>query len=300
MRQGKCYLVVGGDSLVGQAVAEALRRRGKNFYVTTRRSGTTNAHRIYLDLEGIEDFVAPSDASYAFVIAAATNYERCENDPLARVINVELVPRLIASLLDQDMFVTFISTNSVFGGERPWPNEEAPHAPGIAYAEQKSEGERAINEIAVQRAAHDRLNIVRLTKILTAGVPPLPDWLKAWRSGEAVSPFSDLKFAPLSADYTSDSLVTIGEKHIPGMLHLSGAENVSYVDLAHAMAHRLGIDPLLVQPTTATEKGVRIAFKPTYSGLGMDRTTELSGITPQPLSSVIEDIFPEAGQGSLQ
>ena len=289
------FLVVGGDSLVGGGVVRALRRRGYRTLASTRRVGTVDDARVKLDFEDDAPFSIPSDIDYAYVVAAATNYDRCEKDPNAHRINVELIPRLVASLLEQGVFVTFISTNSVFGGDRPWPAEEDPHEPGIAYAKQKSEGEKVIRASAQRLSALERLNIVRLTKILNRDTSPLPAWFAAWQRGEAVQPFSDLVFAPMSVRFVGEALATIGEKRIPGQLHLSGAENVSYVDLANALAERLGFGRALIAPTTAVERGVNIPFKPRYSGLGMRRTTGLSGIEPQALSSVVDDLLAEGG-----
>ncbi|MDA0226399.1 MAG: sugar nucleotide-binding protein, partial [Proteobacteria bacterium] len=197
------------------------------------------------------------------------------------------------SLLEQGVFVTFISTNSVFGGERPWPGEDDPHAPGIAYARQKDEAEQVIVEAARRLGASERLNITRLTKILDRDTSPLPAWFAAWKKGEPVQPFHDLVFAPMTVGFVGEALATLGEKRVPGNLHLSGAENVSYVRFAQALALRLGVDEKLIAPTTATAKGIHIAFKPTYSGLGMQRTTRLTGVRPQTLAGVIEDLTKE-------
>jgi dTDP-4-dehydrorhamnose reductase len=284
------FLVVGGDSLVGGGLYRALERRGNAPLASTRRRDTVGERRVQLDFESDTPFRAPPGIDYAFIVAAATNYDRCEKDPLAHRINVELVPRVVASLLEQGVFVTFISTNSVFGGERPWPGEDDPHAPGIAYARQKAEAEKVIRASTERMKAADRLNIVRLTKILDRDTSPLPAWFSAWKRGEAVQPFSDLIFAPMTVRFVGEALATIGEKRVPGNLHLSGAQNVSYVDFAKSLAGRLDVDPRLISPTTAVEKGVTIPFKPRYSGLGMRRTTELTGITPQTLAEVAADL----------
>lgn len=290
MNRGKGYLVVGGDSLVGGGLFRALRRRGHVALVSTRRRETLGADRICLDFESDEAFLAPTQIDYAFIVAAATNYERCETDPLAHRINVDLIPRLVLSLLDQGVFVAFISTNSVFGGERPWPHEDDPHAPGIAYAKQKDEAEKIIRQGASRAGTEERLNIVRLTKILDRQTSPLPAWCSAWARGEPVQPFADLIFAPMSVQFVGEALATIGEKRVSGNLHLSGAENVSYVDLATHLARAMGVDPRLIEPTTAEAKGIHIAFKPRYSGLGMSRTTQLTGLKPQSIAEVARDL----------
>jgi dTDP-4-dehydrorhamnose reductase len=290
MMKGNGYLVVGGDSLVGGGLLRALEGRGHAVLASTRRRDTLAERRVLLDFESDVPFRMPAGIDYAFVVAAATNYDRCERDPLAHQINVVLTPRLVASLLEQRVFVTFISTNSVFGGERPWPHEEDPHLPGIAYAKQKAEAEKTIRAEARRLGAEDRLNIVRLTKILDVDTPPLPNWFSAWGRGETIQPFSDLTFAPMSVRFVGNALATIGEKRISGDLHLSGAQNVSYVDLATELAGRLGIEAHLIAPTTAEEKGVNIPFKPRFSGLGMRRTTELSGVTPQTIAEVAKDL----------
>lgn len=296
MTEMKAFLVVGGDSLVGGSLLRALEKRGHDVYGSTRRRDSINERRVHLDFEDASGFVAPADVGYAYIVAAATNYDRCERDPLARKINVELIPQLIQFLLKQGIFVSFVSTNSVFGGERPWPNEDDPHAPGIAYARQKAEAEVAIKYLTNELGANDRLAIIRLTKILDCNTSPLPAWFSAWTRGEVIHPFSDLIFAPMSVQFVGEALATIGKKRVAGDLHLSGAENVSYVDFASALMTRLGIDERLVAPTTAVERGVHIPFKPTYSGLGMKRTTALTGIRPQTLLEVVDDLIKEYQQ----
>ena len=295
MKEGGGFLVVGGDSLVGAELARALERRGHATCSSTRRKAAVATRRVYLDFDSGALFRVPPGVDYAFLVAAATNYDRCETDPAARRTNIESIPRLAASLLEQGVFVTFISTNSVFGGERPWPHEDDVQAPGIAYAKHKAEGERSIRAAAARLKATERSNIVRLTKILGPDTPPLPGWFAAWRRGETVQPFADLVFAPMSVRFAAESLATIGEKRVPGNLHLSGAENVTYLDFANCLADRSGIDRRLIAPTTATEKGVNILFKPRYSGIGMHRTTELTGLMPQSLGSVVADLIEMRG-----
>jgi len=274
-------------------LVRALIRRNQRVIASTRRPDSVGEGKVFLDFESESRFMVPAGINYVYIVAAATNYERCETDPLAYRINVEFTPRLVGWLLEQGVFVTFISTNSVFGGDRPWPHEDDPHSPGIPYARQKAEAEIAIQEIVRRLNAADRINVVRLTKILGRTTSPLPNWFRAWDRGEAIEPFSDLTFAPMSVRFVGESLATIGEFRAPGALHLSGAENVSYVDLARCLAARMGVPATLISPTTAEAKGVHIPFKPKYSGIGMQKTTHITGLQPQVLDDVVLDISRE-------
>lgn len=292
MTSSSSVLVLGGDSLVGRAVIRSLKDQGNQVYSTTRRRHSLAANRLFCDIELLDSLAFPSVVGSVIIIAAATNYDRCANDLKARVINVELIPRLAKSFLEKGLHVTFISTNSVFGGETPWPSESAQHAPGIAYAQQKSDGEKAIQQAAEELGASEKLCITRLTKILAVDTSPIPAWLDSWSRGLPVEPFADLVFAPMSVAFVGKSLAYIGEKCFFGNLHLSGSENISYVAFAYAIARKLGVPPSLIQPTTSIEKVVHIAFKPSYSGIGMERTTALTGLKPQPLDQVLNDLFP--------
>ena len=98
MTEGPAFLVVGGDSLVGGGLVDALNRRSHRVFASTRRRETLGAQRVHLDFEDRETFRAPPGVGYAYLIAAATNYARCEQDPLAKIINVKLIPDLAASL----------------------------------------------------------------------------------------------------------------------------------------------------------------------------------------------------------
>ncbi|GAB6039368.1 hypothetical protein JCM17961_00410 [Endothiovibrio diazotrophicus] len=292
------FLIVGADGFVGSALMKALAVKGHEVYGTTRRADTTGGRRLFLDIEDYDSLVIPPGVDYAYITAAISNYEQCESDGRAYDFNVRVLPRLVEKLVGAGVFVTFISSNTVFGGETPWPEEDAEHVPNFSYARQKADGERALRELLSDAGRGEDFNVVRLTKVLGRDTSPLPGWRAAWRKGEAVEPFSDLIFSPVSRAYVAHSLLTIGELRIAGNFHLSGADNVSYVDLAKAMAEKGGVDERLIVPTTSTEKGVRLAFSPTYSGLSMARTTRLTGLAPQTLHSVVDDLYREMAAGA--
>lgn len=284
------HLVIGADSFVGSCLIRTLRERGHRVYGTTRRKDTLSPERLLCDFADPASLDVPPDVDRAHIVAAATDYARCATVPESHTVNTVHTPRLAGELLRKGLFVSFVSSNSVFGGDMPWPHEDGPHDARFPYAIQKDLAEAGVLRAARDAGCTDRLAIVRLTKVLGSSSSPLPSWLSAWREGRAVRPFADLIFAPLSLRYAAWALAVIGEKGVSGSLHVSGAANVSYVDFAHALAKALGVNPSLIVPTTATAEGVDIPFKPRYSGLGMTRTTACTGLRPQSMDEVVADL----------
>jgi len=284
-------LVVGADSFLGEKLINVLEKQHRYVVGTTRRKDTLSDNRVFLDLfEENLNFKAPQGTTYAYLLAGIVNYGKCETDPRAWEVNVDKMTRLAAQLLEQGIFVTFISTNTVFGGERPWCHEDDPHTPEFAYAKHKAAAELSIRAEAEKLDALDLLNVVRLTKILGVNTSPLPDWFSQLHQGKALNPFTDLIIAPMSLRYTAESLAEIGRHRLSGNLHLSGSENINYDDLAQALVTALGSTSTLITPTTATKMKVEIPFKPKFSGIGMERTTEFTGIKPQDLDAVVADV----------
>lgn len=290
MSSNSSYLVIGANSFVGGALIKVLQSRNYNTYGTTRRADQVSKNTLYLDFADVQSFEAPVDTSYAFVVAAATNYKNCEENLEAKKTNEEYTPVVISKLLNKGFFVTFISSNTVFGGDLQWPSENCLHRPNISYANQKSNAEKSVCAIAKEMQAEQRLNIVRLTKVLGISTPPLPDWFLAWEQKNIVRPFIDMIFSPISLKYVAESLASIGEKRISGNLHLSGSRNISYLDFAQSLAKKIGISGELIDPTTSEAVGIHIPFKPKFSGIGMERTTQLTGIKPQELDMVVNDL----------
>jgi dTDP-4-dehydrorhamnose reductase len=281
-------LIVGVDSLVGAATAQALRDRGTLLYGTTRRRETVSPERLLLDLGDVAAFDVP-DVDTAIICAAITPYGACETDPAAFEVNVHGPARLASKLAAAGVFVVYVSSNTVFGGNRPFCNEDDPLSPGFPYAEQKAQAERALGEAL---SAHpDACCVVRLTKVLAPHIPPLPDWSRDLAAGHPIHPFSDLIFAPISRQFVARALIRISEARLPGRFHLSGKENLSYADFAMQTVAAMGLPAELVQPTTAVAAGVRIAFQPRFSALGMARTQARLDVAPQPADSVVADLL---------
>jgi dTDP-4-dehydrorhamnose reductase len=272
-------------------LVEEFLSAGERAYGTTRRVGTAGGDRLFLDLaDNDPDLALPPDVNVVFLTAAMTGLRTSEVDASAYHVNVTNSVRVAQQVWAQGRRLVFLSSDTVFGGDRPFCNEQDALCPGIAYARHKAEAEARLTSLADEMGSAEGLTIVRLTKVLSAEVPPLPDWFARLEAGQSIRPFSDMTFAPVSLGRTAAVLRRIGDSGLPGVFHISGAENVSYVDFARRLVAELGLGQEHVVPTTSDAAGTVLTFRPRYSAMGMARSLELLGIGAEPLNEVVARI----------
>ncbi len=281
---GGTWLVVGGDGMIGRALTARAGRDGRTVLATTRRRKEAGPSRPYLELaQDPASWTLPEPVSVAFLLAAASNQASCCADPaVSRRINVDRTVALARRLAGQGAFVVFTSTNLVFDGEKAGYPTGASPSPTSEYGRQKAEAEQHLLALGPAVA------VVRLTKVLSADMPLIGGWIEKLGNGEPIEAFTDLICAPMPAGYVAEALALIGAAGRGGLFHLSGADEVSYADLARSLARRLGADGDLVRPVTSTEAGLRLQAIPKHSSLDAGGVATAFGLPPPRLAEVIE------------
>ena len=242
--EGPITLVVGSDSVIGGALLESLQSSGHSAMGTTRRRNTVNESRAYLDLSDEQvNWAHPLPVATAVLCAGVSRLEDCRTDPSgSRRINVESLCGLAEELSSQGAFVIFLSTNRVFDGATPYPTVEDPVSPATEYGRQKAEAERRISRLEGQTA------IVRLTKVLGPADPLFAGWRKSLSGSETIHPFEDVGMAPVPLTCAVAVLRRVLETRFPGIIQVSGPEDVTYAEAAKWGAHALGADVDLIHP----------------------------------------------------
>jgi dTDP-4-dehydrorhamnose reductase len=190
-------------------------------------------------------------------------------------------------LIEQGAFVVFLSSNTVFDGTAPWPEERQIYSPTCEYGRQKASAEQML--LALPGAA-ERMAVVRLSKVLSSQLGMAAEFLRRLRLKEHCDAFVDLKMSPISLRYVANGLLAIASRKLPGVFHLSSAEEPSYAQFAVRMANHVGADAALIQPVTSVQAGVDIMFRPEHPGLGMSRTRSILGIEPESLNSLFHEL----------
>jgi dTDP-4-dehydrorhamnose reductase len=266
-------LVVGGDSKIGRALCAFWQRSGTAVLATSRRPA--GAGTLFLDLAANgEAWEPPCRVTVAVLCASVTNIETCQRDPepTARV-NVHGLMSVADRLLARGAFVIYLSTNQVFDGSAPYRRPTEPVSPLTEYGRQKAEVERLLS------GRGERAAIVRLTKVVEPGMPLVRGWYQALQNRQAIHPFADMVMAPVPLAFAVEVLHRVATARLPGILQVSGAQDITYVQAAHHLADRAGAGPDLVQPTTSREKGLAFA-PPRHTTLDTMRLRTELGLEP--------------------
>jgi dTDP-4-dehydrorhamnose reductase len=279
-------LVVGGDSMIGAALADHLGKSGQDVWVTSRRPVVTGARRSRLDLRNIaEEWTCPSDVGVAIVCAGVTRLDACRRDPQgSHRVNVDGIGALTRRLAGRDVFVVYLSTNQVFDGTVPCrPASDAP-CPINEYGRQKAFAEAHIAGLG------DRGCIVRLTKILDRQVELFAGWIQSLRQGQSIHPFSNMTLAPVPLGSVVTILRLVIDRHLNGIIQVSGDEDISYAQAAAIGAQLIGANPTLIQPVTVPV-GDGDERPPQYTSLSTVRLCHDFGVYLPSASRTLADAF---------
>ncbi len=280
-------LIVGADSQIGQALIARYAALGITAMGTSRRRDSSWMH---LDLETDSEYwAAPPMVDVAVMCAAITGTAACkEHAGLAHMINVKATHRLAQSFVEAGSFVVFISSNLVYDGKVPFRHASEPPNPICDYGILKAMGESCMKVFG------DKVSIVRLTKVIGPRTPLLRGWIDSLMRGNVVRPFDDMVFSPLSFTFVAHALERLATRKVSGILHLSGATDISYAAAAHHIARRLGVPEKLVQPIGRRCADISDVDAPKYTSLAIGPAEQDVGIVfPHPYDTLDEIFFKE-------
>ena len=251
------WLIIGGDSTIGNSLSHAWSLQGRNFHSTTRNKFRVSKVRPYLDLGIDETSICSKDYDGAVLCIGESRVSYCEEHPReSSLINVQHTVELANALTKAGTYVLFLSSSRVFNGQtRSNPVGKIPN-PTTEYGRQKVEAEKQILDL-------EGSGILRLTKVLDSGSEPIKSWRESLTAEQAIYPFSNVFVAPISNEAVAEKVTQILEKKSAGIQHLSSTNLVSFFDLAMALCSEWNLDSSLIVPRVAPDS----PLYPRYSSL---------------------------------
>lgn len=282
-------LIIGGNGFIGASLSRRLVGDGVEV-ISTTRNHTDGITSIYFDLlDGNHAALLASQPDIVIVCAAMTNMFACERDPeISRRINVDGAVELVRVMIASGAYVVFLSSNTVFDGSVTHVNEDHKYCPTTEYGRQKALAEQRLLAIP---GSDKQLAIVRLSKVVSGNEGIAANFLRRIQAGCAFEAFDDLLLCPTSIGFVVEGLIRISMMRAPGIFHLSGEEEMSYVQFARFLALAIDADDSLVEPVNSRDQGIEVLFRPKYPSLGMARTECHLGVGPEPTSVMINKLI---------
>jgi dTDP-4-dehydrorhamnose reductase len=232
-------LIIGGNSMIGKALADKWSNQNFEVHSTSRRF--LNSNQIFFDLQGPNFSVFSDQYECIVFLAGDTNIQSCINNPiLSEKVNVT------NSILALDFFETissniiFISTDDVFFGSTPRESVNSPPKPKNLYGHQKALVERHITNNTANTA------ILRLSKVIHPKFNLFAEWRNAISQKQKIYPYIDKYFSPTNLVSVIEKISYIKSNNDTKIHHCSGEDDISYFDYA---LHYLDGNQTLIMPT---------------------------------------------------
>ncbi len=206
--------------------------------------------------------------------AAVTNVDLCEEQPdLAERVHVQMTRNLIETANEIGARIVYVSTDSVFDGERGNYHEDDPPAPRSVYARTKLAGEKLVHDAG-------RKHLIVRTNIFGWNAQPkqsLAEWiLSRLESGITVPGFVDAFFNPILVNDLAGLILEMMDKNLSGLHHVAGSERCSKHEFARRLARTFGQDENLIHSASLQASTLR-APRPRDSSLNTDGICRLLG-----------------------
>lgn len=240
----KTVLVTGASGFVGGQVLhespDSWRLHGLSR--TTRFADRDNLVQHPIDLlntAGVAELFESTRPETVIHSAAVADIDYCESHPEeASALNVEVTRHLVTLARAHDSRFVFLSTDTVFDGEKGNYGEDDAPIPINYYARTKVEAEQVVREI-LPSAVIARVSLVMGLPLGGAGNSFLMKMLETLKKG-GVARFPDHEIrSPIDVVTLARSLVELAGNGFSGTIHLAGNTRVSRYDLGLRIAEWL-------------------------------------------------------------
>lgn len=265
--------------MLGTAVALEARRRGYEvvglYHSVLPTVPGVSAEKLDIrDAEQVERTLSRARPDVMIHAAAEVRVDWCEDHPdEAARTNVDGTRNLAEAMARLGVPFLYVSTDSVFRGDRGHYSEEDEPGPVNVYAGTKLAGEEA-----TLKALPEAI-VARTTFYGWGGEhkPGLLDWiLGELEQGREIPGFADVVFCPIAVDDVATALLDLLERNGSGKYHVVGSETITKYEFARRVARRFGYDPSLVKPARLADRKMR-ALRPLDSSLNIDKLRRTLG-----------------------
>jgi UDP-4-amino-4,6-dideoxy-N-acetyl-beta-L-altrosamine transaminase/dTDP-4-dehydrorhamnose reductase len=252
-------LITGGSGLLGSNAAR-IAAKAFEVYATynshiSQIPGCRFVHLDVRDKQQVPSVFEKVKPDLVIHTAGLANVDYCEeHETEAWAINADGTENIAVASKEVGTKLIYISTDSVFDGEKgTYTEEDVPH-PLNVYAKTKLEGEKRVQKwladsIVVRTAfygwsLHDK--------------PSLTEWvLNSLRDGKKLKMWTDVFFSPILVNNLIEILIAMYRKNLSGIYHVGGKERCSKYAFGQEVARAFGLDRSCVEPASIAEAALK-------------------------------------------
>jgi len=252
-------LITGGSGLLGSNAAR-IAAEAFEVYATynSHISQIPGCRFVHLDVRDKQQVLSVFERVKPDLVihtAGLATVDYCEeHEAEAWAINVDGTENIAAASKRVGTKLIYISTDSVFNGQKGmYAEEDIPH-PLSVYAKTKLEGEKR-----VQRRMPDSI-IVRTAFYGWSlhDKPSLAEWvLNSLRDGKKLKMWNDVFFSPILVNNLVEVLIAMYHQNLSGIYHVAGTERCSKYAFGQEVARAFGLDENYIEPSSMAEAALK-------------------------------------------
>ncbi|MFH1798391.1 MAG: UDP-4-amino-4,6-dideoxy-N-acetyl-beta-L-altrosamine transaminase [Candidatus Omnitrophota bacterium] len=233
--------------------------------------------------DSLEDVISGYNPDVLIHCASLTDVDFCEkHKELTNLVNIVDTRRMIQACLNPKTKFVYISTDSVYDGEKGNFKETDSIDPCNHYGISKYEGERAVIE--------RENSLVLRTNIFGWNIQEkcsIAEWvLRNLSQKRPIQGFKDVYFSSIYTFKFARVLETILKKDLKGVYNCASGTSLSKYEFACSVAERLGLDKNLIKPISIDDSNLT-AKRGKNLSLNVDK---LSGELGENLPSLEESL----------
>ncbi|MGA2767324.1 MAG: dTDP-4-dehydrorhamnose reductase [Candidatus Bathyarchaeia archaeon] len=275
-------LITGASGLLGTKLCETALRNKHEVYSAYSQHKPAYGNLVelnILNLKGQQRALEKIKPEAVIHSAALTDVDKCELEKeLAWRTNFQATAHLAQLCKEHDVFLTYVSTDYVFDGEKGMYEETDKPAPVNHYGLTKLKGEEAVQAL-------DNYCIARGSVIY--GSTPATEktnfalWLlDKLQKREDVKIATDQWNSPTLNVNMAEMIIEALERRVKGILHTAGATRLSRHEFAEHIAKTFNLDTKYITPAQA--KNIKwLAKRPKDSSLNVEKAEQT--LTNKPL-----------------
>ena len=280
-------LVTGASGLVGHQLVKDLSS-SSDVYSCYNKSKPEFGNPTKMDLLNhnmISDVLLETKPDVVIHLGAMTGVDLCEKEQSnAFEINSKATKIIAEKCKELNSFLIYVSTDYVFDGFSNMYKENDTSNPISTYGKSKLDGEKMVKEFSSDWC------IARTSTPF--GIHPTKKSFPIWiienlEQKNQINVLTDQITSPTYIPNLSKMLIEIAERKITGILHVSGASNMSRYDMACKIADKFNYDQSILKPATMNDMNW-VAKRPKNSSLDVSMAVSILHEKPQTIEDSIE------------